>query len=60
METSKRCEPCCGMGYKGRWRRSGRNGQKVWKIETCRACTGTGQVEVSRCQRAHKRTTKEE
>lgn len=33
----QRCEPCCGMGYKGRMRRG------AWKVETCRACGGTGQ-----------------
>jgi DnaJ-class molecular chaperone len=44
MEKMKRCEPCCGMGYKGRQRPSG------WKIETCRACGGGGQVEATRRQ----------
>lgn len=37
----RRCEPCCGMGYRGRWRALVRG--SVWKIETCRACRGTGQ-----------------
>jgi len=36
----QRCEPCLGMGYKGRQRPSG------WKIETCRACGGRGQRPV--------------
>jgi len=36
-ENLVRCEPCCGMGYKGRQRPAG------WKIETCRACGGRGE-----------------
>jgi DnaJ-class molecular chaperone len=40
-----RCETCLGMGYKGRQRPSG------WKIETCRACGGTGSRAASERQR---------
>lgn len=39
----ERCEGCCGMGYKGRWRMTSKG--KKWKIETHRACRGTGSVE---------------
>lgn len=48
MDQMKQCEPCLGMGYKGRYRKEARG--KVWKIETCRACRGTGQVEATRRQ----------
>lgn len=34
------CEPCLGLGYRGRYR--SRAAGRVWKIETCRACRGTG------------------
>lgn len=47
-QNMKRCEPCCGMGYKGRDRRG------KWKIEACRACRGTGQVEATRRQPVRK------
>ena len=36
-----RCEPCLGMGYKGRWRNTARG--RAWKVETCRTCRGAGQ-----------------
>ena len=32
-----RCEPCLGLGYKGRSERGS------WKIRPCRSCGGTGQ-----------------
>lgn len=44
-----RCEPCLGMGYKGRQRPSG------WKIETCRSCGGTGSRPASDRQRGQRR-----
>jgi DnaJ-class molecular chaperone len=36
-----RCEPCLGMGYKGRYRQTAKG--KAWKIEACRACGGRGE-----------------
>lgn len=40
-----RCEPCIGRGYRGRWRpRKGVGAVKVWRIETCRTCGGTGSL----------------
>lgn len=44
-----RCEPCLGMGYKGRNRQTARG--KAWKIETCRSCGGTGQRPATDRQR---------
>lgn len=41
-----RCEGCCGMGYKGRYRKQG--GKRVWKIETHWPCRGTGSRERQR------------
>lgn len=48
----KRCETCLGMGYKGRYRpapkhknpRQAKVNGRVWKIETCRRCGGSGEV----------------
>lgn len=49
MSAQVRCEPCLGMGYKGRWRMTARG--KAWKLETCRACGGSGQREPRKGQR---------
>lgn len=48
-----RCEPCLGLGYKGRWRNLARG--RDWKLETCRSCEGRGEREafhVCKCRRA--------
>lgn len=40
-----RCEPCLGLGYKGRWRRLARGREvedRSLPREPCRACGGTG------------------
>jgi DnaJ-class molecular chaperone len=50
-----RCEPCLGMGYRGRYRRLASG--KVWKIETCRTCRGRGEREA-RVRRRARRITK--
>ncbi len=44
-----RCESCLGMGYRGGWRTTRRG--RVWKINTCRGCGGTGDREAGARQR---------
>lgn len=52
MDNWVLCAPCLGMGYKGRYRRTSKG--RVWKIEACRSCGGTGQREANARQRQHK------
>lgn len=42
--THERCNVCLGMGYKGRWRQRATLG-RIWRVETCPKCQGSGSVE---------------